>query len=472
MIHREGGLIDQFAYECLTDLIGEDKITEYHGYSRSYYTLEGHYSNLWNFDQKILPKPIDTDLNEAIQYVREVFRLEKPITSIPWHRLDLVPFVPNTSAGWGYKGKKGDKGNQEEAIRRAVSSLNWWLEGPRSQRGPFRYHPDLAWTRTQLGSYENPKIRHVWGQAFENILIEGMTAAPLIEAYRQRGKPIVVGINMYRRLPLIIQGVLNPNNSPDDLRIGVGLDVKSFDASVQPWLINESFEILRQNIIFTGYMEEAAFEYSKYFYVHRPVVMPDGRMWIKHIGVPSGSYFTQLIGSIANAIVCAYAQKKIYGQFFDTWVLGDDSLFGIPRSFGFPDLYEFEKHFKELNFTLSPNKCIVSCRPEELEFLGHGARGCRVTRDEVKVLRMVLYPEHPVMGPSMSMSRIVGSLLDSALTDWSILHLYRYMKSKYRMLYKEEYTQFSHDDKDWLVSVVGVDEPPSLIDELRVFTAT
>lgn len=175
----------------------------------------------------------------------------------------------------------------------------------RSQQ-PFRYAPDLAWTRTQLGTFESPKIRHVWGEAFQNILLEGMAASPLIEAYQKRPWPIVLGINLYKRIPDIIQKALSNDETP---QIGIGIDFSKFDSSIQPWLINEAFDILRQNITLNDIHEELAFEYSRQYFISRPVVMPDGRMWLTQLGIPSGSYYTQLVGSICNYIVITHAQQ-------------------------------------------------------------------------------------------------------------------------------------------------------------------
>lgn len=470
-LQNAGVLKDPFVETCLNELIGPEAVSDFDGYSRAFYSLEGHYWNLWKYDQPHIPMPDDPDLQLAIDHVSQLYRLDEPVTTIRWDQLDKVPFIPTSSAGWGYIGKKGAPGNHAEAIRRAVSSLYWWLEGPRSHRGPFRYHPDLAWTRTQLSTLDNPKIRHVWGKAFENIIIEGLTAAPLIEAYSARCEPMVIGLHLYRRLPMLIQQVLNPGPS-DDFRIGIGLDIKSFDASIPVWLINVAFSILRQNLAFTGPMEEAAFEYTRHFFINTPVVMPDGRMWLKKTGIPSGSYFTSLIDSVANSILMAYLQLKVYGQVFPTYVLGDDSLFGIPQSLGWPDLDLFAAWLSTLNITLSTQKCVVTQRPEDLHFLGHCARHSRVDRDTAELIRLALYPEYPVQGPAMSVARLTGLLVDSALNSWPILHLYRYMHSKYRAEFESEDPPFTTTDKDWLTAIVGYGVKPSFISEARVFTFT
>lgn len=155
-------------------------ISELTGYSCSFYTLVGHYFNLWKYDQDIVDKPDDPNLDEAIEYVTQLYKLEEPVTSHSWDKLSAVPFIPTSSSGWGFIGKKGDPGNHQEAIRRAVLHLNWWLEGTRSLCGPFRYHPDLAWTRTQLSQVDAPKVCHVWGKAFGNRILQGITGAAVI----------------------------------------------------------------------------------------------------------------------------------------------------------------------------------------------------------------------------------------------------------------------------------------------------
>nr|UUG74126.1 MAG: RNA-dependent RNA polymerase [XiangYun partiti-picobirna-like virus 4] len=471
-IRREPWLVDPFVKECLEEMLDTTAVEAFGRYTRSYYTEEGHYANLWKYDSPYISRPNDPIFDRAIEIAAQKVALDPKPETHNWNNLASVPFIAGSSAGWGYIGKKGSPGNHALAISRANAYLLWWrdMRNGISQK-EYLYHPDLAWTRTQLSDMESPKIRHVWGKTFENIILEGITAAPLIDAYRASDSPIVVGINTFRRLPLIIAKACSgsPNNPVP--QYGIGIDFKSFDSSPQEWLINIAFDILEQNIIFTGEMEKLSFEYSKYYFTHTPVVMPDGRLWRKHQGIPSGSYFTQLIGSIVNLIITSYIQLKLYNRTFDTWVLGDDSLFGIPVDLGRPDLNAMARLVSPLGFTIHPDKCTVTRSPRELEFLGHCARGSRVEREDARLMRMVLYPEFPVTGPAMSMSRILGAMIGSAMNSWPILHLYDYMKARYRELLPADFA-FAHDDKDWLVAVVGLPTHHPLLTPSDVFVIT
>nr|UNI73917.1 MAG: RNA-dependent RNA polymerase [brine shrimp partiti-like virus 4]UNI73918.1 MAG: RNA-dependent RNA polymerase [brine shrimp partiti-like virus 4]UNI73919.1 MAG: RNA-dependent RNA polymerase [brine shrimp partiti-like virus 4] len=464
MIDREAILTDPFVEDTLKDMYGPEFTQTFQGYSRSFYTLEGHYANIASFDRPITSRPVDPLYYAAIESTRNSFLLDEKVKPLSWYDLKSVPFIPSSSAGYGYTGKKGDPGNLDTAVSRAVASLYTW----RDDSSSFKYTPDLAFTRTQLASLESPKIRHVWGRAFHNILIEGITAAPLMKAYQIRAYPMPIGRHLYKYLPEIIRNTLIGDDEP---QLGIGLDVRQFDASAQPWIINDAFAILRENINFDYEPEtQLTWEYSKYFFITTPVVMPDGHMWLKRLGVPSGSYFTQLIDSIINHILVNYIQLKTYGQTFPTWVLGDDSLFGLPSSCLPVRFDTLVHHARTLGFELHPDKSIVTSDPKELEFLGHVARGSRIHRDEIKMMRLALYTEYPVSTPELSLARVRGLLVDSALNNWPLLHLNDLMTIRYHQAAKN--LQFEPLDRHWLQNVLNLSEAPADIDVIKAFCLT
>jgi hypothetical protein len=410
--------------------------------------------------------PEDLRIYRAIELTRQAFKLDSPALAYAWDNLASVPFQSSTAAGWGFgKAKKGDPGIHRYAIRRAVGGLHAWIRDPASHR----YHPDLAFKRTQLGTILKPKIRHTWGKAFDNLIIEGITACPLIEAYAKKGHPLPLGPRMMQAIPCIIGRVMEPQ-APGEYRLGIGIDISTFDASVQPWLINLAFDILEENLIFPDYYARQSFAYSKQFFIHTVVVMPDGRMWRKHVGVPSGSYYTQLIDSVVNYISTCYAFLCAYKIEVSPWVLGDDSLTSVPITMG-SRLPALADAYLSIGFTVHPDKCEVSASEAELKFLGHYRRHSRVNRDDLELLRLSLLPEYPVRSIRESIERIQGLLIDSALNSWPMYHLYYGMLSRYHPVTPSDTV---HDtDWHWRNIVFGADPPtPNQIDILKVFTVT
>lgn len=234
-------------------------------------------------------------------------------------------------------------------------------------------------------------------------------------------------------------------------------------------MIDDAFNIIRENIEFTDIEGQMSFEFSKEFFISTPILMPDGRMWLKKLGIPSGSYYTQIIGSVINHILICFIQLKYWGRTFTTKVLGDDSAFGIPYKYGMPDVQRLSEIGRELDFTIHPQKVVVATRPDEMEFLGHVARGIRVDRDTVKMLRLALYTEYPVRSPNESIARMKGLLVDSALNNWPLLNLIEFMQALYDA---EGGSSYPSETKNWLESVVDIKLTPNQIDTVKAWTLT
>lgn len=133
-IQRGPQTTDPYVLRALKDFVSEPELAEFMNYTRSFYTLEGHYVNLWHYDREITTRPTHPAYHAAVERTREEFRLPEPVTSYGWDELHKVPFIPSSGSGYGYRGEKGAPGNHEIAISRAVWHLNTWLERPESHR--------------------------------------------------------------------------------------------------------------------------------------------------------------------------------------------------------------------------------------------------------------------------------------------------------------------------------------------------
>ncbi len=79
-IVKEDVYIDHFNRQMLIELYGIDLVKMYEGTTRSFYTLEGHYTNLWKYDLPIITMPSDPILDQAIELTQKAFTLPSRLT--------------------------------------------------------------------------------------------------------------------------------------------------------------------------------------------------------------------------------------------------------------------------------------------------------------------------------------------------------------------------------------------------------
>lgn len=418
-------LYDPYVMEALTELDGQ-LLPEFVGYTRSHASLEKLYEGLSRYDTSATFLDYSTELRTALTLAWQAFHLPGGVSP---KRPEEVRFEGTASAGWSWTGFK--KAEVFDSAVQEAYKLKRLIKRRRLSKKSLP--PCMCFKRTQLARITSPKVRTVWGYPFELTLLEGQYAQPIIDAYSHRDSPMFIGRTAFKQLPMFIDGLFLYGDA-------CGLDWSGFDAVHGRIIIKEAFSIVRSNLWLT---EEEALEMDliEYYFVNTPVVMPDGNMYIKHIGIPSGSFFTQLIGSIINFIVIITLMLKHWnGVWTRIKVLSDDSVFTVPilidkdgnRIGNVMDLELWASSAKRLfGLVLNRQKTFLASVPEEIEFLGRSSTVGSGLRDETRILRLALYSEYSVDTPELSLSRMRGLLLDSGFKSWKIVDLYDYMIEKF-----------------------------------------
>lgn len=197
----------------------------------------------------------------------------------------------------------------------------------------------------------------------------------------------------------------------------MNVDFSAFDSSVPKFLIDRAFGIVKGMLDLTHDEEVMLSELCNYF-VYTPIALYN-EVRTKFKGIPSGSAFTQLIGSIVNMIACHYAALSYESNIelvsrFSCW-LGDDSylVFSYMRERSFM-MGKFLDRFQDLCLTANPDKTeygLVNQRnPCELTFLGMRRKAdIRVwTVDFIKLEAQIMLPEFKDKHPSDTLERVVG----------------------------------------------------------------
>jgi hypothetical protein len=169
----------------------------------------------------------------------------------------------------------------------------------------------------------------------------------------------------------------------------VCLDYSKYDSTIPAVFIREAFRIL------STWFEESdlnEFGWSTIvnYFINTPIVMPDGHLYVgKNHGVPSGSYFTQLIDSVVNvALMYAYSHK--FGFRFDPlslFVLGDDSIVRVKGQFSLSD---WAAYANSLGMSIHDDeKTVVG----EAHFLGATWKKGKPDTDLQKLINNGAFPE-------------------------------------------------------------------------------
>lgn len=286
---------------------------------RSIYKVDKLYEALAHYAPNTVPAPKQgTMYNAGIALARKCFARPKDrkyLRVLPFtpQTIEAITSNPNGSSGLtNFGSKKID--SQVRALERGLQTL----------RGDLLPEPCIAFKRTQF----NEKTRLVWGYPYSMTCIEGLVAKPLLDQFKGGSSPMSFAMT---------SGALGCK-----LRVAAyhkewaySLDMSQYDASLSAQLIHIAFKILRtwfdphEIEPVSGLTVKQIFDRVENYFIHTPIVMPDGNLYRgKDHGVPSGSYFTQLVDSVCNVIIAGAVSERfhLHVDKDEMFVLGDDLL--------------------------------------------------------------------------------------------------------------------------------------------------
>lgn len=291
----------------------------------------------------------------------------------------LVTSNPGGSAGVTNFGCK-----KRDSIDVALWRLREILKGQRA------CEPCQAFKRTQF----NDKTRLVWGFPYSQTLIEGLLAHTLNQRFQCSRTPMAYGLK---------SGVIGTRLRVSSYRnkYAYSIDYSQYDSSIARSLIHVAFDILRTwfNLDevepITGATVSRIFEVIEGYFIFTPIIMPDMYLYRgKNHGVPSGSYFTQIVDSIVNVII-AGAQSyhfKLNVGLEDLMVLGDDQLFWSNHGVELNKIAYYVQRVFQVKAHGEEKSCIYHY-DEPVHFLGRDWTDGVPGRDINEVIQLMVYPE-------------------------------------------------------------------------------
>lgn len=410
-------LVDTPVMEVVRKFTSNADMQEIEGWARSFYTLEGHLASIALFSKPLISEPTDPIWHQTkLQTKQTIARLFPKVTSLSFeHGFDEVPFESSSAAGYGYAGKKGEGNNLKRAKSIANALIRDFDEKIDNYESAIKQiidqsTPDVAFTRTQLARMPSIKVRIVFGEAFHYILIEGLSAAPLLAAFKSQDTFYFTGKDPTVYVPRILFDM------SQDSQWFICLDWKSFDATVQLWEIDHAFDCIEQLITFPTILSFRAFQVARESFKVRKLASPDGKLYMRRGGIPSGSYFTNIIGSIINYVRMHYICNKLGLNVVKCYVQGDDSVLTVSNTLK-PDIWQIAQAGESFGWVLNPLKCTVTSNSEEVTFLGRSQIHQFNIRERLKVLRLMCFPEYEVETPDVSTARAKAIAIDAGFND-------------------------------------------------------
>nr|QKO02079.1 RNA-dependent RNA polymerase [Macrophomina phaseolina partitivirus 1] len=374
--------------------------------------------------------------SQAVSEVMSEFKLFNPV--VPHWILD-VDLVKSTSSGYPHFKRKGDIFDQ---IRQEGRFHLHHLKLYDLHRCPLL--PCSPSTRGGLSEVDNPKTRLVWMYPAAMTACEAVFAQPLIDAlYSEKRDLFLTGVDSKFRIQRFLSLL-----DGEEGHFGVGLDFKAFDTFRSTQLIYDAFAVLKQNIKFGYYYDkvtglqqgrsgvaaraEKAFDNIVEYFIHTPIVLPNGRIVTKHHGVPSGSHFTNLIDSIVNRILL-----KTFG-FYEKIPIrnlrtnGDDSAFTVTDTYVTDIIQKASVFFDNFyRMTVSVDKSVVASAPSQMHVSGTVWTHQRPTRSTREWFMLAAYSDTYIAEPIDSFQRLLGLGIAGAFGDARYCSFFDYFQRGY-----------------------------------------
>ncbi|KAK4874223.1 hypothetical protein RN001_013583 [Aquatica leii] len=326
-------------------------------------------------------RPDSLTIRSAVIKTAENFALPERVKMLHLKDLfcqDLEIWDKSSGLPWreiGYE-TKGDIKKEPEAIRRVRKFAHL------VKNGENIHFPDcLVYATSHTCEGGEYKVETVWEYPATIAFMEAIFAVPLIRAYQAstfESKPIAYGFDTATGG---MERLIKRFSKQEAFYIG--LHFKKFDKTVPVWLIIDAFDIMMINMSFTYYEE-----YEKYgsgatdarrmilmwctlqeYFVKTTIRTGDGKRYKKFSGIPSGSYFTELVGSIVNTIIINWLSFEQFGHYpLDVVALGDDSLISSTKRW---DFVKCEELLNKIGMTLNMEKCEQNENLGRLKFCGN-----------------------------------------------------------------------------------------------------
>lgn len=169
------------------------------------------------------------------------------------------------------------------------------------------------------------------------------------------------------------------------------IDYSSFDQTIPGWLIREAYDIVRAAFSDSDFDNEL-FEILREDFIHKVFVTKEGLI-DAHDGIPSGSMFTQIIGSICNKLMIDtyMVTRGLIPRNYEMFIMGDDNLIFTDNIIDLKDMENYLKY--EFGTIMNHMKADAGNREDDPIFLSRFWTPFGEYRHPRILIAKLLFPE-------------------------------------------------------------------------------
>ena len=259
----------------------------------------------------------------------------------------------------------------------------------RSQMGGY-LKTDINGVRTVSAKGMKYKSRVVWCIDAATIMVEGTIARPMMEVLCKVQQ--YAGGKMDSAISHIVRGWNN--------HFWISVDYSSYDSSIPSWLIHDIFTMIKR---WFGNKHDELISWIENQFINTTFYDYRGKLRSKTKGVPSGSYFTQIVDSLANYILILTWMRSKYGDFnvikseifenntISMCVMGDDNIIFTKVPLNMKHLASYlDRNF---GIEMHPDKCDKGTCNESPKFLKRAWTAEGSDRDLLELLIEAIHSE-------------------------------------------------------------------------------
>ena len=268
----------------------------------------------------------------AVRVVRKQIKCHLEPKMLDAHS-DVTEWWSNKSASAGAIGKGSKLENAQGCFEAALKIKELIRQGNLDGC----WVPAIGFHRAQISNFVDDdfhmdlsslkeKDRLVWGLDGATVTVEAQYAIPVIEQLSNNWFWYAGGKSIQ-----VLRSILRSER----IDSWTSVDYSKFDQTIPAWLIRLAFGLIKE-MFDEQYWPELDWIMNNF--IHTKIMFNGGICFEKHRGIPSGSNFTQVIGSMVNAIMlCTYLARKSVGnekvkqeyvevQVSEMLTMGDDNV--------------------------------------------------------------------------------------------------------------------------------------------------